>query len=67
MEREEGIKEGGAIRMRDEKKNIVVIKNELCNQTWEKYIRTALLELCRGQFSSAQTCLVSFICHLDLL
>ena len=67
MEREEGIKEGGAIRIGDEKKNTVAIKNELCNQTWEKYIRTDLLGLCWGRFSSAQTCLVSFICNLDLL
>ena len=29
------------------KRNIVVIKNQLCNQTWNEYIRTDLLVLCR--------------------
>ena len=33
------------------RKNIVVIKNQLCNQTYVKYIRIQLLGLCRGRFS----------------
>ena len=32
------------------KRNTVVIKNQTCNQTCEKYIRTDLLRLYQGQF-----------------
>jgi len=50
MKEEKSIKgEGGSERMRsrNQEKNTVAIKNQLCNQTFEKYIRTDLLGLCR--------------------
>ena len=36
---------------KNHKRNTVAIKNQICNQTCVKYIRTRLLELCRGRFS----------------
>ena len=51
MKREESIKgEGGNERKgsRNQERNIVAIRNQICNQTCEKYIRTDLLGLCRG-------------------
>ena len=36
---------------KNHKRNTVAIKNQICNQTCVKYIRTHLLGLCRGRFS----------------
>ena len=36
---------------KNHKRNTVAIKNQICNQTCVKYIRTRLLELCWGRFS----------------
>ena len=36
---------------KNHKRNTVAIKNQICNQTCVKYIRTHLLRLCWGQFS----------------
>ena len=51
MKREESIKEeGGSERggSRNRERNTVAIRNQICNQTYEKYIRAGLLGLCRG-------------------
>ena len=53
MKGEESIKgEGRSERSgsRNKERNTVVIKNQICNQTCEKYIRTDFLELCRRRF-----------------
>ena len=39
------------IGSRNEGMNIVAIRNQLCNQTYEKYTKTDFLGLCRGGFS----------------
>ena len=47
---EESIKGEGSNEIggsRKEERNIVAIKNQTCNQTCKKYIRTDLLGLCR--------------------
>ena len=49
------------------KKDTVTIKNCICNQTWEKYIRTDLLGPCRGRFSLVKTCLSLFSRNLNPL
>ena len=52
-EREESIKGEGSNetkRSRNQERNTVAIRNQICNQTYEKYIRTDLLGLCRGRF-----------------
>ena len=36
---------------KNHKRNTVAIKNQICNQTCVKYIRTRLLGLCRWRFS----------------
>ena len=36
---------------KNHKRNTVVIKNQICNQTCVKHIKTHLLGLCRGRFS----------------
>ena len=36
---------------KNHKRNTVAIKNQICNQTCVKYIRTHLLRLCRWRFS----------------
>ena len=49
MKEKKSIKgEGGSERWGSEnqEKNTVVIWNQICNQTYEKYIRTDLLGLC---------------------
>ena len=49
MKEEESIKgKGGSERKgsRNQERNTVAIRNQICNQTCEKYIRTDLLELC---------------------
>ena len=49
MKREDSIKEEGSNERggsRNQEKNIVVIENQICNQTCEKYIRTDLIGLC---------------------
>ena len=54
MKGEDSIKEEGDNERREsrnQERNIVAIRNQICNQTCEKYIRTYLLELCRGRFS----------------
>ena len=54
MKGEESIKEEGSNERRGSKnqeKNTVAIRNQICNQTCEKYIRTDLLGLCRERFS----------------
>ena len=54
MKGEESIKEeGGNERggLRNQERNTVAIRNQICNQTYEKYIRVDLLRLCRGRFS----------------
>ena len=38
-------------RDRNQERNTVAIKNQICNQTCEKYIKVDLLGLCRGRFS----------------
>jgi len=38
-------------RSRNQEKNTVAIRNQICNHTREKYMRTDLLELCRIRFS----------------
>ena len=45
-------------------RNTVEIKNQICNQTCVKYIRTCLLELCRGQFSLEK---LIYLLVLDIL
>ena len=54
----------------NQERNTVTIRNQSCNQTCEKYIRTDLLGLCRGRFSLVESiCLfvlvigTHFICH----
>ena len=37
--------------LRNQGRNTVAIKNQLCNQTYKKYIRTDFLELCQERFS----------------
>ena len=37
--------------LRNQEGNTIAIRNQICNQTCEKYIRIDLLELCRGRFS----------------
>ena len=53
MKGEESIKEGGNERggSRNQERNTVAIRNQICKQTFEKYIRADLLGLCQGQFS----------------
>ena len=49
MKGEESIKGGGGIekrRSRNQERNTVAIRNQICNQTCEKYMRTDLLGLC---------------------
>ena len=51
---EESIKREGSNERkgsRNQERNTVAIRNQLCNQTCEKYIRTNLLGLCRERFS----------------
>ena len=53
-EREKSIKGEGNNETRrsgNQERNTVAIKNQICNKTCEKYIRTDLLGLCQGQFS----------------
>ena len=47
------MKEGSNERRgsRNQERNTVAIKNQHCNQTCEKYIKTDLLRSCPGQFS----------------
>ena len=47
MKGEESIKEGGNERggSRNQERNTVAIRKQICNQTCEKYIRTDLLGL----------------------
>ena len=50
MKEEDDIKgEGDSERKRweNQERNTVAIKNQICNQTCEKYIRTDFLGLCR--------------------
>ena len=49
MKREKSIKEEGSNGRggsRNQERNTVAIKNQRCNQTCEKYIKTDLLGLC---------------------
>ena len=52
MKEEESIKGGGIEirRSRNQERNIVAIRNQICNQTCEKYIRTDLLRLSEEDF-----------------
>ena len=52
---------------RNQEKNTVTIKNQICNQTCEKCIRTDFLGLCRRQFSLISINLASCSCHLNPL
>ena len=36
---------------RNQEKNNVTIRNQICKQTCEKYIKTDFFELCQGRFS----------------
>jgi len=36
---------------KNQERNTVAIRNQICNLTCVNYIRTDLLELCQGQFS----------------
>jgi len=47
--KEEGDNERG--RSRNQERNTIAIRNQICSQTCKKYIRTDLLKLCRGRFS----------------
>ena len=50
MKGEESIKGEGSNERggsRNQERNTVATKNQICNQTCEKYIRTDILELCR--------------------
>ena len=38
-------------RLRNQERNTVAIRNQICNQTCEKYIRAGFLGLCRERFS----------------
>ena len=54
MKGEENIKgEGGSKKggSKNQERNIVAIRNQLCKQICEKYIRIDLLGLCRGRIS----------------
>ena len=54
MKREDSIKEEGSNERggsRNQERNTVAIRNQICNQTCEKYIRTNHIGLCRRQFS----------------
>ena len=51
----------------NQERNIVAIKNQICNQTCEKYIRIDLFELCRERFSLVQINLIFCYCHLNPL
>ena len=69
-ERENSIKGEGSNETRgseNQERNIVAIKNQICNQTCEKYIRIDLLELCRERFSLVQINLIFCYCHLNPL
>ena len=45
----EGSNEGKGLR--NQERNTVAIRNQICNQTCEKYIRAGFLGLCRERFS----------------
>ena len=45
----EGSNEGKGLR--NQERNTVAIRNQICNQTCEKYIRADFLGLCRERFS----------------
>ena len=49
---------------KNDKRNTIAIKNQLCNQTWKEYIRTDLLGLCRGQLSLIQLNLFPYYSQL---
>jgi len=54
MKGEDSIKEEGDNERRgwrNQERNTVAIRNQICNQTCEKYIRTYLFGLYRGRFS----------------
>ena len=54
MKGKESIKGEGSNKgkgSRNQERNTVAIRNQICNQTCEKYIRTDLLGLCRERFS----------------
>ena len=49
----DSIKGGGNERkgLENQERNTIAIKNQICNQTYVKYIRIDLLGLDRGRFS----------------
>ena len=54
MKGEDSIKEEGGSergRSRNQERDTVAIKNEICSQTCKKYIRTDLFGLCQGRFN----------------
>ena len=54
IKREKSIKKEGSNERRgsrNQERNTVAIKNQHCNQTYEKYVKTDLLRSCPGQFS----------------
>ena len=54
MKGKESIKGEGSNKgkgSRNQERNTVAIRNQICNQTCEKYIRASFLELCRERFS----------------
>ena len=54
MKGEESIKGEGSNERREsrnQERNTVAIRNQICNQNSEKYIRTDFLGLCQGRFS----------------
>ena len=66
MKGEDSIKEEGDNERREsrnQERNIVAIRNQICNQTCEKYIRIDLFGLCRGGFSLVLINLSFFSCH----
>jgi len=70
MKGEDSIKEerGNERRgSRNQERNTVAIKNQTCNQTYEKYIRTDLFKLCREQISLVYINLSSCFGHLSPL
>ena len=64
---EETLHEGDGGRGGNEEGNTVAIRNQICEQTCKKYIRTNFLGLCRGRFSLDQFNLLSCSCQLSSL
>ena len=52
---------------RNQEKNTITIRNQICKQTCEKYIKTDLFELCQGRFFLVLINLSTCYCHLNPL